>query len=203
MFLLASHRMALAGERKNPKRIAREIEIFSIFAWLVPTLVPKHNSRIRVFRSTICWSWWSIIIYETFGAKKIAVSLRNLVSAPCSGTGPNLRTSLFVDCWLEITKLCTEESISVLKHNKSTLWDLEEEASGNGISTIGKRKFTIAQNEMVSFTCKDSIRSPECLAYWERSRFKGGSKSRRRPGFDAWQFAAQAEMCRYAEIEIL
>ena len=31
---------------------------------------------------------------------KIAVSLRNLVSAPCSETGLNLRTSLFVDHWL-------------------------------------------------------------------------------------------------------
>ena len=100
LLLLALHRMALTRERKNPSQIAREIEIFSIFAWLVPTLVPKHNSRFWVFRRTICWSWWSINIYETFGAKKIAVSLRNVVSAPCSETGPNLRTSLFVDRWL-------------------------------------------------------------------------------------------------------
>ena len=45
MLLLASHCMALTRERKNPSRIAREIEIFSVFAWLVPTLVP--NLRIR------------------------------------------------------------------------------------------------------------------------------------------------------------
>ena len=70
LILLASHRMALTRERKNSSRIAREIEIFSIFAWLVPTLVPKHNSRFRVFRSTICWLWWSIKIYETFGLMK-------------------------------------------------------------------------------------------------------------------------------------
>ena len=44
LILLASHRMALTRERKNPSQIAREIEIFTIFAWLVPTLVPKHNS---------------------------------------------------------------------------------------------------------------------------------------------------------------
>ena len=102
LFLLASHRMALTGERKNPNWIARWIKIFSIFAWLVKvsTLVPKHNSRIWVLHSTICWSWWSINIYETFGAKKIAVSLQNVVSAPCSETGPDLRTSLFVDRWL-------------------------------------------------------------------------------------------------------
>ena len=37
-------------------------------------------------------------------------------------------------------------SISVLKQNKLTLWDLGEEISGNGISTIGKCKFTILQN---------------------------------------------------------
>ena len=36
-------------------------------------LVPKHNSRFRIFCHTICWSWWSINIYETFGRKKIAV----------------------------------------------------------------------------------------------------------------------------------
>ena len=100
LFLLASHRMALTGERKNQNRIAREIEIFSIFAWLVPTLVPKQNSRFRVFCLTICWLWWSINIYETFGAKKITVSFWNFVSAPCSETGPNLRMSLFVDRWL-------------------------------------------------------------------------------------------------------
>ena len=45
LVLLASHRMELTRERKNPSQIAREIEIFSNFAWLVPTLVPKHNSR--------------------------------------------------------------------------------------------------------------------------------------------------------------
>ena len=58
LFLLASHRMALTGKRKNPNRIAGEIKRFSIFAWLVPTLVPK----------------------------KIAVSLWNHVSVPCSET---------------------------------------------------------------------------------------------------------------------
>ena len=80
-----------------------KISIFH-FGWMgplaVPTVVPKHNSRFRVFRRTICWSWWSINIYETFGPNKIAVSLWNLVSAPCSETGPNLRTLLFVECWL-------------------------------------------------------------------------------------------------------
>ena len=72
LILLASHCMALARERKKPSRIAREIEIFSIFAGWVPTLVPKHNSRFRAFRSTLFWSWWSINIYETFGRKKIS-----------------------------------------------------------------------------------------------------------------------------------
>ena len=100
LFLLPSHSMALTGESKNPNWIAREIEIFSIFAWLVPTLVLKHYSRFWVFCSTICWTWWSINIFETFGQKKIAVSLLNLVSAPCSETRPNLRTLLFVDHWL-------------------------------------------------------------------------------------------------------
>ena len=63
LLLLASYCMALTRERKNPSRIARQIEIFStwIFASLVPTLVPKHNSRFLVFRSTICWSWCMMI----------------------------------------------------------------------------------------------------------------------------------------------
>ena len=34
--------------------------------------------------------------------------------------------------------------------------------------TIGKRKFTLLQNEMVPYTCEDSILSPECLAYWSK-----------------------------------
>ena len=104
LILLASHRMALTRERKNPSQIAREIEIFSIFAWsvgtnLVPTLVPKHNSRFWVSAAQSV-GLDDCNLYETFGAKKIAVFLWNLVSAPCSGTGPNLRTSLFVDRWL-------------------------------------------------------------------------------------------------------
>ena len=37
LLLLASHRMAQTRERKNPNRIARQIEIFSNFSWLVPT----------------------------------------------------------------------------------------------------------------------------------------------------------------------
>ena len=37
--LLASHCMALTRECKNPSLISREIKIFSIFAWSVPTLV--------------------------------------------------------------------------------------------------------------------------------------------------------------------
>ena len=60
MILLASYRTALTWESKNPSRIGREIEIFSIFAWLIPTLVPKLNSRFWVFLRTICWSWQSM-----------------------------------------------------------------------------------------------------------------------------------------------
>ena len=157
LLLLASHRMALTRERnlKNLSRFAWEIKIFSIFARLVPTSVPKHNSRFWVFLSTICWTWWSINIYEIFKFcwKKIAVSMWNLVSAPCSETGPNLRTWLFVDCWLLITKLWTEINISILKQNKLTLWVLGEEILGKGILTIGKWEFTILQNGMVSYTC--------------------------------------------------
>ena len=44
--------MALTRECKNPSRF-REIGIFSIFAWSVTALVPKHNLRFRVFRHTV------------------------------------------------------------------------------------------------------------------------------------------------------
>ena len=101
--LCAPHRALISFIwRRATYRIAREIEImiFSIFAWLVYTSVPTQNSRLRVFCRTICWLWCSINIYETFGAKKIAVSWCNLVAAPGSETGPNLRTSLFVDRFL-------------------------------------------------------------------------------------------------------
>ena len=130
LIFLASHCIALARERKKPSRIAREIEIFSIFAGWVPTLVPKHNSRFRIFRHTLCWSLYSINIYETFGRNKIAVSLWN-------------------------------------------------------------------QNGMVSYTWKDSIRSPECLAYWSWW-LEVSPMNRHWPGFDSWQFAPQAEQCRWA-----
>ena len=62
LLLIASYSMALTRERKNPSRIAPEIEIFSIFAWLVPTLVwPRSitqgfESSARFCR-TICWTW--------------------------------------------------------------------------------------------------------------------------------------------------
>ena len=88
LLLSASHRMTLTRGRKSSSRIARKIEIFSIFARLVPLLISKHNSRFRVFHSTICWSWWSVNIFETYGRNKIAVSSWNLISVPCSETGP-------------------------------------------------------------------------------------------------------------------
>ena len=116
-----------------------------------------------------------------------------MVSAPCSETGPNLRTSLFVDRWLSITKHCTEVNISILVQNKSTLRVLGEEISGNGISTIGKCKFTILQNEMVSIHIK--------IAFFHLNIWfigQGGWKFCRRSGFDSCQFTAQADKWRWA-----
>ena len=43
---------------------------------------------------------------------------------------------LFVNPWLYITKLCTEEYISIRKQKKSTLWVFGEEILGNGMSLI-------------------------------------------------------------------
>ena len=91
-------------------------------------------------------------------------------------TGP----SLFVDYWLNITKVCTEVNISILKQNKVTLWDLGEELSGNEILTIGKCKFTIMQYGKISYTNKDSFLSPECLSYWSsRTKFDSCSSQLR------------------------
>ena len=49
LLFLASHRMELTREHKIPSRFSREIHIFSTFAWSVPMLVPKHNSRFSSF----------------------------------------------------------------------------------------------------------------------------------------------------------
>ena len=61
LILLASHSMTLTREHKNLCLIGWEImiEIFSIFAWLVPTLVLKHNLRFRVStaQSVDCNDW--------------------------------------------------------------------------------------------------------------------------------------------------
>ena len=40
------------------------------FTWSVPTWVPEHNSRLRVIRRTICWSRWSINIYQYLLVRK-------------------------------------------------------------------------------------------------------------------------------------
>ena len=100
-----------------------------------------------------------------------------------------LRMSIVIDCWLYIAKSCKEVNISILKQNKSTLWILGEAISGNGISTIGKWKFTILENEIY----KDSIFH---LSVWLIGQ--GGWKFCRRAGFDSWQYASQAEKWRWA-----
>ena len=59
LFLLASYRMVLAGERKSPNRIAREIEIFGahVAQWVglgpeaeleVLSFPPLHNLLIMM-----------------------------------------------------------------------------------------------------------------------------------------------------------
>ena len=68
----------------------------------------------------------------------------------------------------------------------------------------------------IEFRPLGNEKSPFCRTEWvylhEKTAFshlsvwligQGDWKSRRRPGFDSWQSAAQAEMCRWAEIEIL
>ena len=132
---LASHRMTLTKECKNPSWIAREIELFSI--WLVLTLIPKHYSRFRVFCQTICWTSWLIYIYETFSRNKIAVSSWNPFSAPCSDEGSNLRTSHFVNCWLKITELCTEVYIGITM----VYWNRINQRSGVWAKKYGKWNF--------------------------------------------------------------
>ena len=101
LFLLASHSMALTEERKNQSRIAQEIEIFSIFAWLVPTLARKQNLRFWVFCNTICWLLWLINIYETnIWCKENCSFLVESCLCALPETGPNLRTLLLVHCCL-------------------------------------------------------------------------------------------------------
>ena len=154
LILLASYRMALTRERKNSSRIAREIEIFSILLGWSPRW---SRSIMRGFEFSVAPS------VDLDDQLTFMIHLVDRKSQfPCAilflCLGPNLRTSLFVDPWLWINKLCTVEYISILKQNKSTLWASGEEISENGISTsesiIGKWKFTILQNGMVSYTLK-------------------------------------------------
>ena len=89
LLLLASHRMTLTGERNNPSWIAREIDIFSIFAWLV-TVGPRvvlHINITRGFEFSAAHSddhddWLTVM--GTFGHnfQKKRISLWNIVSAP-------------------------------------------------------------------------------------------------------------------------
>ena len=167
LILLASIRMALTRECKNPSRIALELKISQfLLGWSARwsrTIIRSFESSAPHWRTT-CWTWWSTNIYETFGRKKFAVScgiLFLLVGSPCSETGPNLRTSLFVDLWLSITKLCTEVNISILKQNKSTLWVSGEEISGNELKSESS---PFCRTEWFRIHIKCSILSPECLA---------------------------------------
>ena len=118
LILLASYRMALTRERKNSSRIAREIEIFSILLGWSPRW---SRSIMRGFEFSVAPSvdlddqlTFMIHLVERKSQFPCAILFLCL--------GPNLRTSLFVDPWLWINKLCTVEYISILKQNKSTLW---------------------------------------------------------------------------------
>ena len=129
LILLASHRMVLTRERKNSSRIAREIEIFSIFAFFSIARETQHAKSVTqiIYLGPLpigppqspCWSQSKTLDFKfstshsvdhddqltfikhfKFSAKNIAVSSQNVVSVPCSETGPNFKTSLFVDPWL-------------------------------------------------------------------------------------------------------
>ena len=62
----------------------------------------------------------------------------------------------------------------------------------------------------MEFRLLGNVSSPFCQTEWFHVHVKlafvhlsvwlSGWKFRRRPWFDSWQFAVQAEMCRWAEI---
>ena len=123
-------------------RISPEIEIFSIFARLVPTLVPKQNLRFRVFSSIICWSRWSINIYETFDRKKIAVSFFGILFLRLAQKqvhigGPHLssiigfRSSNFAQRWTLVYWNRTNQHLEFWekKYWEFEFWPLENESS--------------------------------------------------------------------------
>ena len=197
LLLLASHRMALTRERKNPSRIAREIEIFSIFAWLVLTLVPKQNSRFWVFRRTISWTWWSIDIYEILG--------RNLVERisqfPCGmlflrfaqkqdqiwgsrfSSIVGFRSLNFAQRWTLVhwNRINRHFGFWEMKY-----WELEFQPLGNENSPFCRTEWFHIHIKIAFFH----------LSFWLIGQ--GGWKFRSRLGFNSWQFTAQAEKWRWA-----
>ena len=189
--------MALTRERKNPSRIAREIEIFSIFAWLVLTLVPKQNSRFWVFRRTISWTWWSIDIYEILG--------RNLVERisqfPCGmlflrfaqkqdqiwgsrfSSIVGFRSLNFAQRWTLVhwNRINRHFGFWEMKY-----WELEFQPLGNENSPFCRTEWFHIHIKIAFFH----------LSFWLIGQ--GGWKFRSRLGFNTWQFTAQAEKWRWA-----
>ena len=84
-----------------------------------------------------------------------------------------------------------------MKQNISTLWVFEEEIWGTGISTIGKSP----GNESSPFCRTKWFHIYVKIAFFHLSVWligQGGWKFCSRPWFYSWQFAAQAEKCRWA-----
>ena len=54
-------------------------------------------------------------------------SLWNVISVPCSETGLNQSTLFCVNSSIQITQLCTEVNISILKKNNQALWVFNQE----------------------------------------------------------------------------
>ena len=107
LILLASHRMALTRERKNSSQIAREIDIFSIFAWLVPTLVPMHNSSFEFSAAQsvdpddrLTFMKHLVEIKSQFPCRILFLRLAQKQVWIWTETGLNLKKLIFVDRWL-------------------------------------------------------------------------------------------------------
>ena len=152
-------------QRTQESELNRSInQLLLNFAWLDPTLGPKHNSRFRVFSSKICWSQWSVEFLKYLVERKSQY--------PCGMLLLHLsqkQAKIWGRCFSSIVGF---RSPNLAQSETEKIYTL-----GFGRRNIGKWNFDHweikvqhSAEQMVSYTynLKESILSPECLAYWSR-----------------------------------
>ena len=187
--------MALTREPKNPSRIAREIEIFSIFAWLVPMLVGsiKQGFEFSAAQSVDPDDWLTFmkhlagiksqfpcgILFLRLAQKQVWIWGRQF-SSIVGFRSPNFAQMNTLVYWN-----ITNQHFEVWE---KIYWELEFGPLGNESSPFCRTEW-FYENVKTAFVH---------LSVWLIGQ--GGWKFRSKPRFDSWQFTVQAEKWRWAEL---